>query len=202
MLTCECERAKCKSRNQGPGSAMDAWQWERSYAWARVFYVPPALDAGTQYSGPGRNCESESHTHRFPHRPESATQARTYALNFSSTSSLSAAERERRQQGSTRCVWLKLACNSSIHGHSQGHSQWRARAGRKPVGTAALNGQCTRGANTPSDHVRNGQQGKRGRQDKKKRADRPKARQTNKGTYDRLRERYHERASASRMDTM
>ena len=143
-----------------------------------------------------------SHTHRFPHRPESATQARTYALNFSSTSSLSAAERERRQQGSTRCVWLKLACNSSIHGHSQGHSQWRARAGRKPVGTAALNGQCTRGANTPSDHVRNGQQDKRGRQDKKKRADRPKARQANKGTYDRLRERYHERASASRMDTM
>lgn len=153
---------------------MDAWQWERSYAWARVFYVPPALDAGTQYSGPGRNCESESHTHRFPHRPESATQARTYALNFSSTSSLSAAERERRQQGSTRCVWLKLACNSSIHGHSQGHSQWRARAGRKPVGTAALNGQCTRGANTPSDHVRNGQQEKRGRQDnKKKKTSRP-----------------------------
>ena len=154
---------------------MDAWQWERSYAWARVFYVPPALDAGTQYSGPGRNCESESHTHRFPHRPESATQARTYALNFSSTSSLSAAERERRQQGSTRCVWLKLACNSSIHGHSQGHSQWRARAGRKPVGTAALNGQCTRGANTPSDHVRNGQQEKRGRQDKKKTSRPPKS---------------------------
>ena len=160
---------------------MDAWQWERSYAWARVFYVPPALDAGTQYSGPGRNCESESHTHRFPHRPESATQARTYALNFSSTSSLSAAERERRQQGSTRCVWLKLACNSSIHGHSQGHSQWRARAGRKPVGTAALNGQCTRGANTPSDHVRNGQQEKHGRQDKKKKNE-PTAQKRSKPT--------------------
>ncbi|CAN0561633.1 unnamed protein product, partial [Ectocarpus sp. 12 AP-2014] len=64
-------------------------------------------------------------------------QARTYALNFSSTSSLSAAERERRQQGSTRCVWLKLACNSSIHGHSQGALAVARKGGQETCGNGS-----------------------------------------------------------------